>query len=189
MRNAWGKCPFTHACYLQDSILEEILTHDRINELLDVTFGPGPGTAGAHRDRLLSYIHGEAKKLFAILVCINQLPYINDFLDQRLSDRDLPVEFRPSGNDNNSASFRDGHLHCPPALQVFNGWNSQTLTQFEETQFRFLAPTIQDSKFRYIIHENCPLPVIERDDPKESFFSKVYKAKLDFGPFTQVRHI
>lgn len=132
------------------------------------------------------------KKIFTILVLCEKLEDILRFLEEEVSDYDLPlckVAFT-DGSQNIFNLARKGHQD---ELECFRGWSSAAIWRFEEWQWTTLAPFFHHGKRKdvkhFILPDQVPLPFSmdsrfpSRDSSYkrlefEGGFSNVFKAGL-----------
>ncbi|TGJ88264.1 hypothetical protein E0Z10_g451 [Xylaria hypoxylon] len=135
--------------YLPLGKVETICRRDIVRRELVRTFGEdSPGL-----DLYTDYVCGNnddssqdentSRKIFAILVLINQLHKINDFVEAGIKDRHLP--FRKSGREPVGESFvlvkrpTLNKTTCEP-VSCFNNWNPVEKRKFYDNQWRLLSP-------------------------------------------------
>ena len=91
------------------------------------------------------------RRIFAILVLMDRSSLIRAFVDEGVSDWDLPLARVPAID--NPAAFelrRKQALHTP--LRCFGGWNHITISTFDEWQWKMIAPVFSRSAGRAISH-------------------------------------
>lgn len=119
----------------------------------------------ANIDRLAETICGDIsyKKIFALLVLVDKLPHIGDFIRENVSDSTLPLCKVPRPGSNLFGLARRQTPSEP--LNCFSSWGSISIRIFEEWQWTTLAPTFEkgqrgDVKHIVLGHQH-PLPFTE----------------------------
>ncbi|TVY23262.1 Serine/threonine-protein kinase, partial [Lachnellula hyalina] len=87
------------------------------------------------------------RRIFAILVLLDQVPAIIDFIRENIYDRDLPFVFQ-EGTGEREGSYnvyrkvkqRNGDPDMEIELQFFQKWKDVTLEAFHQNQWQLLAP-------------------------------------------------
>lgn len=134
------------------------------------------------------------RKIFAILVLVEKVPAIIDFIQQGLFDNDLPFVFR-DGTGDRAGSFdvyrkvkqRDRKPDNEVELQFFQEWNDSTLDSFNQNQWQLLAPFFSlvskdnTNVSHYNLGSNVVLPFIEDD--------VVDEPPAQHGGFAEVRRV
>ncbi|ROV94109.1 hypothetical protein VPNG_09347 [Cytospora leucostoma] len=127
------------------------------------------------------------KKIFTILVLCEKLEAILFFLEERVSDFDLPLhKITPAGGP--SKVFNLVRKHSQNVLDCFLGWSSAALWRFEEWQWTTLAPFFHNGQRKnvkhFILPDQVPLPF--NTDSRFGSAESVYD-RLEFeGGFSNV---
>ncbi len=113
------------------------------------------------------------RKIFAILVLVNNVPAISDFIAEGIFDSHLPFLFR-DGTGERVGTFnvyrrlkgQGGELDCEIEIEFFQQWDDDKLGSFESSQWQVLAPYFSlASKDNKLMHYNLDdlsvLPFIE----------------------------
>lgn len=92
------------------------------------------------------------RKVFAILVLINEVASIGKVLDEELCDTDLPLKrhFDENGVRRKLNLRRKGNLNDP--LACFETWNQITLRNFEQYQWAVIAPFFTKGQRKDVKH-------------------------------------
>jgi len=95
------------------------------------------------------------KKIFAILVLIEQTPCISKFLEEDVNDLDLPLRKLEKGGNGTRFGLR---LKRKPEkrLECFRTWTQFPITAFEEWQWTTVSPFFHKGTCREVHH--FPLP-------------------------------
>lgn len=145
-------------------------------------------TLSRHPDdisRLIKHIHSAdrpAKKIFLILVRSGKLDKIDEFLSSGFSDHDLPITVPRSKNG--SVVKNAGGSSWPAKVFGEGKINVYDVEPFKYNQWPFLSPVFTDGKFKFEVHPEIPLPLIEKSTVSRSsgpggLSTAVYKVKID----------
>jgi hypothetical protein len=95
------------------------------------------------------------KKIFAILVLIEQTPCISKFLEEDVNDLDLPLRKLEKGGNGTRFDLR---MKRKPEkrLECFRNWTQFPITAFEEWQWTTVSPFFHKGTCREVPH--FPLP-------------------------------
>jgi serine/threonine protein kinase len=116
-----------------------------------------------------------AKKLFAILVCLSKASDIKELLKDGFTDEDLPI-----------IEDKDGFRSAIDTKKIFlipEDWEDQTIDLLLVKQWMVLAPVFNTSGTHRILHEDCPLPFSNLEEIMYSKRNVVYRAEVN--PFHQ----
>ncbi len=120
------------------AIREELERQGSDASLVDKIWEAGPSQTSALTTR---------RKIFAILVLVDQVPAIIDFINETLYDSDLPFIFREGAGEREGSydvyrkvKQRDGEPDKEIELQFFQKWKDVTLESFDQNQWQLLAP-------------------------------------------------
>lgn len=127
-------------------------------------------------------------RTFAILVMLDQVDKIFDFLQEGVTDMALPVTAIRTMNNGMVSSTIDLRRRDNPDLQLrcFNGWSQTNLENFEKLQWRFLSPIFSDTAKKQDLvdlEEKTVLPYVESwENKKQDHYkggnSEVWKVKI-----------
>lgn len=127
-------------------------------------------------------------RTFAILVMLDQVDKIIDFLQEGVTDAALPLAtIRPMNNGMASSTIDLRRKDAPDAqLCCFRSWAQADLEAFEKLQWRFLSPIFSDlAKKQDLVdlEEKTVLPYIESwENKKQDHYkggnSEVWKVKI-----------
>jgi hypothetical protein len=175
--------------------LEHIITRKAIRDELerqgtDISLVDKIWEAGQSRTSSLT----TRRKIFAILVLLDQVPAIIDFINEDLFDSDLPFVFRDRAGDREESfdvyrkvKQRDGEPDMEIELQFFQKWRAATLESFNRNQWQLLAPIFflvskDNMKAKhYILDSYVVLPFIEDN--------MVDEPPAQHGGSAEVRHV
>jgi hypothetical protein len=137
---------------------------------------------------LIRYILDHAKKIFAVLVMIDEPQWIKELVIEGMQDTDLPI--------GTEAIIRDEQVHhivCSfypdsETLDKRHSWATLqgkrllAVDRFCSYQWRFLAPVFTSGSYKYFLHPDCPLPFIHLEPKagvtKFNHHSKVFKVYI-----------
>lgn len=153
--------------YIPVDVVIKIITKDNIKAEL----GRKPGNRitlwGCLADKV---VKKNAKRLFAILVYINQAWDVKELLNRGFTDEDLPLA-------QHEEELRSTH----DSTKIFNTaafWEDRTVDDFLAKQWMVLAPVFSISGKHMILDPECPLPFSKLDEAAPGR-SVVYQAKVD----------
>ena len=119
------------------------------------------------------------RKIFAILVMVDNVAAITDFIDEGIFDSHLPFLFR-DGTGDRAGTFdvyrklkgREGEPDREIEIEFFQEWDDLKLESFKSSQWQVLAPYFSlVSKDNKVVHYNLDdqsvLPFIEDDKVDE----------------------
>jgi hypothetical protein len=155
--------------FLPDDCIEQLITKDNIRKELGLDSDRKSLTDS--QEQLIEWIHGEAKKVFAITVQCGLksgelLTSMEMFQKCEFNNRSLPVE-NPRG------SSREPPPHFRPKV-----WNRIRRYNFWKHQWKCLIPVFSTDEYDYDLSSECILPFIWRAETfKEGAFSRVYMVK------------
>lgn len=154
-------------------------------------------------DKLTEFVLQKARKVFLILVYLEDLTALSGLHACGFDDRSLPVETRTPDEKirrgrsrwevaslNETTHNFDNNRLWP----VFETWRTPNILAFEAHQWKFLAATFSEAKFYYTFPKECPLPFLPPEDgdkdPRTGHYSNVYKLGLYRQNFQeQVGHL
>lgn len=131
---------------------------------------------------LVNYVinpNDPGKKLFLILAFCEELEKLSAFQDAGFRDKHLPIaiERNPAIRDRYCYNVRS--MNTNDFWEVFSGWKTKDLEDFNAKQWRFLAPVFTPTTFDYHLSQDCPLPILERiGHQKGGHFSTVFEVKI-----------
>lgn len=127
-------------------------------------------------------------RTFAVLVMLNQVDKIVDFLQEGVTDVSLPLTTVRPIEDGIPLSTIDLRRKDAPDVQLrcFRGWSQTDLEGFEKLQWQFLSPTFSDLANKQDLvdlEERTVLPYIEtwetkKQDHYKGGNSEVWKVKI-----------
>lgn len=159
-------CPLGDKSFLPLDSLDETITAESVKAQLsreDLQFWSGlPGEVVQH-----------AKKVFAILVLIDEPRAIKDLLLEGLTDEHLPLFPKGDRNDNILVSVRG------KTFQSFVAWpSSARVDAFLEKQWEVQAPVFDATGSNIILNPKCALPFQSIAEVGRGQFGTVYKGVL-----------
>ncbi|KAH8647682.1 hypothetical protein BX600DRAFT_518110 [Xylariales sp. PMI_506] len=140
---------------------------------------------GEKSSKIITY-----RKVFIILVIIEMQECIGKFLDEGVSDADLPLAPVERRNGSNLLTLRRKSAPGEP-LGCFNGWSQSKIHSFSDRQWMTLAPFFTKGERKNVCHypldDEVSLP-FTLESPKQSLppkteifrggFSRVYKVNI-----------
>jgi len=183
--------------------LDKILTQERVRQELESNLEQS-GAMPEDLDYLTKQVYNIAsfpkdskpdalkttrKKLFAILVMMERVPIIRDFIDGGIFDCHLP--FLPGPDEDLCRKLGDGTLApvISPSTEQGSAWGPPQTDLFLEYQWQMLAPYFkmccekEPKVLDYILENKRVLPFFEDDDPNVNSIllggmAEVYKVKI-----------
>lgn len=130
------------------------------------------------------------RKIFTLLVIMNKLADIKQFIDDSVADESLPLSRIPKPNSKNTFQFGSNRTSAGPVRQLssFANWNVIDIWTFEEWQWTTLSPVLKRGRRRNVKHldlrDELSLPFTydsrhSSDGPViEGGFSTVFKVHI-----------
>lgn len=173
--------------------LDELITEEAIkSELVKAKI------RGGATPHLLKYVLEHARKIFAILVMIEDSELIEGILLEGLMDTHLPLGFDRShrGRDSGpkrvvrSYNLNSDTLDMSTNWAVFQSLKPHRIERFCLYQWMFLAPVFTGGDFRYFLHRDCPMPYVDlpasMEETRFSHHSQVFKVCIHKAHFQAV---
>jgi serine/threonine protein kinase len=155
--------------------LDALVTEDVIERELRGTI---PGFA-LGRPHLPSQIARRARKLFAILTYLEKGSLITAFLDEHITDSDLPLEVPLAlvGQENQGMLSKKAQAMLS---KVFANRPLRDINDFCRVQWYFLAPIFDRLHAHYELDDNVVLPFIknEKNFARQGGCSEVWQVKI-----------
>jgi hypothetical protein len=157
--------------FLPENCIEDLITRDTIRKELRIDEDPANRTNDV--EQLVEWIHGEAKKVFAITVQCHIrengiVAAMSRFRTFAFIDKCLPVE----------NLSRQNRQTLPPHFYSKH-WISTRLFRFWEQQWKCLAPVFDVNTYTHDLSSKHLFPFIWKDESfKEGAFSCVYRVKI-----------
>ncbi|KAI0434186.1 kinase-like domain-containing protein [Xylaria sp. FL1042] len=133
-----------------------------------------------------------SRKIFAILVLIDQLQMITTFSKEGIKDKHLPFRKVTTGEElNDFVLIRRSTLDqsSPQTLHFFNNWNSVDKREFYQTQWQLLSPFFgkppKDSAPLYKLDEQTIMPWVSMGKEQTG----AYVPLENIGGYSTVRKI
>lgn len=144
-------------------------------EVIDIT---------AHTICVVSQINGHRTsyiRIFAILVSMGQVKYIQDFLNEPIADADLPLRLSSKEQWESNLVMKSSDEDDEPPLRCFEHWDPEDMDRFLERQDKFTSPRLRMRGDRLCLHRlpsNMILPFVECNDTHIGGFGTVSKVKI-----------
>jgi hypothetical protein len=126
------------------------------------------------------------RKIFAILVLIDRVPSILDFIKEGIYDSDLPFILKDGPKPGTHRLYRKVRKTLQP-IPIFRNWKHVFLEAFDNNQWRFLAPNFslsggkQTKVCHYELEDRIILPWIEDMEYKviaAGGYGEVWRVKI-----------
>lgn len=153
--------------FLPISALESLVTEETIERELHRTIPP----SALERSNLPSKIARNCRKLFAILTYVKKAKLITVFLDEQMTDSDLPLKVP-------LAVLRQENQGGLP--KVFENWTWRDIHDFCHAQWAFLAPVFDKVHDHYELDNNVIFPFIEDGESslRQGGYSEVWRVRI-----------
>lgn len=124
-------------------------------------------------------------KIFAILVLVDMVWRISDFISSNLDDSRLPM---PDIDTTDARPLPTALLEGMNWKTVIKKWRRRDVDQFKTYQWRVLAPVFTARDLEYRLCPSHILPFEESHEQSKGGFATVYRVKIhpdhhDFGKF------
>ncbi|TVY81364.1 putative L-type lectin-domain containing receptor kinase VI.1 [Lachnellula suecica] len=182
-RHEWP--PDQNSYFIPVDSLEDLLSVDTITAELE-GYQLDSTTTGSNQ-HLAQLISINASKLFAILVCLGLGESIRQFLDEDITDKDLPFkrldETETTGTPKKRLCSR---LRRNKPIKCMESWGRQRIRNFDREQWYVLAPVFNNCEDVGVPHydfgKNQVLPFLkdgeQSDQVKEGGYSTVWEIKI-----------
>ncbi|KAH8667345.1 kinase domain-containing protein [Tricladium varicosporioides] len=154
--------------YIPLDVMNKIITKKSIQAELERKGRNCMSLSGCLADKV---VKKNAKKLFAILVCLSKACDIKEFLNDGFTDEDLPII-------EDEDEFRSA-IDTKKKFLIPEDWEDQTIDLFLVKQWMVLAPVFNTSGTHIILHEDCPLPFSKLEEILHSKHNVVYRAEVN----------
>ena len=134
------------------------------------------------RSDTASYIFITTRRVFAILVTIGKGPAILDFVEEHITDSDLPLCMpKEAGWQFLTPEGLQTRSGC--TIQAVTSWDPRDVEDFSRTQWWFLDPIFDERAKHYELADDLVLPFIEdhEGDPaqmKSGGYSSVWGVRI-----------
>ncbi|PGH16150.1 CMGC/CDK protein kinase [Helicocarpus griseus UAMH5409] len=163
--------PGSHKYFVPRTDLEDIITESKVTHNLKKE-----GVETDEAVRVANWSCRYARQLFAILVCIKRSREIISFLNEKISDDDLPFKRVREKGKKYALRRKNG-----AEIESMSSWKDRSLEKFSIVQWWMTAPVF--NKEHMELDDNHVLPFLPLDgdeqcEPKRGGYSQVYKARL-----------
>lgn len=144
--------------YVPESEKASIITEDVIAGEI---YAARPHLGFSYARDLAKSVNAHARNLYAILAYLRRGNEICAFLEENISDEDLPFE-RSKRKDRKGAfelQRKDGSK-----INALEDWKPSELESLGRNQWYMIAPVFKDKMKHYVLHKNTVLPFISMDD-------------------------
>ncbi|OJD29027.1 protein kinase domain-containing protein [Diplodia corticola] len=149
----------SHQFFVPNSSKDSILTKEVIASVIHAA-RPKLGCNGA-RDQA-ERVCAEARNLFAILAYLKKGQDICSFLDEGISDKDLPFERIKNSKSKFALQRKDRSR-----IETLDAWEEADLESLGGTQWCMIAPIFKDETKHYKFHMNTVLPFMDPEGDEE----------------------
>ncbi|KAI0104031.1 hypothetical protein GGR51DRAFT_240507 [Nemania sp. FL0031] len=164
--------PLENKQFVPNGALEELITFETITSTL-ATAGLSAGEQLFFADIIVE----KGRRIFAILVFINQVNDIKTLFNEGFTDEMLPVAYQDEDDTWKVKSYlpNSDNLNQEKIWVFFQHWKKSTIFSFCERQWMFLSPVFIKEQFKYILHRDAILPFVSvKGQTKQSYFSMVF---------------
>ena len=179
IRLAFVQSAFSKSPFLPLNSLAALVNQGTITQLLRLAL---PNTSAEDFDNYIEQVCGPAlpgtgrRKIFAILVLIDRIDSIRDFIRLDIRDHHLPLEVQW---DQYKKRYRLRNTHR--AGNLFRGWSFNDIEAFSANQARMQAPFFRlehDKVCFYKLREHDNLPFIVYEPVTNGGYGRVLKVKI-----------
>ncbi|KAF9634156.1 hypothetical protein BFW01_g5051 [Lasiodiplodia theobromae] len=117
----------------------------------------------------VDYVYNNCRNLFAILGYIGEAPAVCTFIDEGLTDEDLPFVYQPATC---ALTRRDGN-----EIQSARHWQIAARFAFVKDQWHILTPIFSD-KDHHKLHDQAILPFTHEKQVDKGAYSEVFEATI-----------
>jgi hypothetical protein len=124
------------------------------------------------------------RKIFAILILIERPGAIKKFIEEGICDSDLPLIKKrlPTNDKAFSLSYRCDGGEPDIDVKCLSRWKRSTLVEFEQRQWKVLAPFFTRGKQNEVLHytfkDEVILPFIYREHKRRGAHADIFKVKI-----------
>ncbi|KAK8024693.1 kinase-like protein [Apiospora arundinis] len=166
-------------CFLTHEDLFTFVNELAIKTIMAETFGQG-----GSKERI-SQICRERHELsrrmiLAILIMIKKVDSIDDFINNHIYDKHLPLTRVRIGGERLFQTREPGNRK-PQTRNCFEHWEIETLDRFCKTQYIVLTPFLHVSNHKvyyYKMSRNIILPFVEWDAKQQGGHGEIYRVKI-----------
>lgn len=122
-------------------------------------------------------------KVLAILILLDRPARIKPFIDAGVCDQDLPL-IRSSADDPlETSTLRKADNTIVP-LECFDGWSDNSTAEFEELQWKLLAPRFAEAQRKHVPHYDfhpktiLPFRFFRKESIRPGGFGQVRKVEI-----------
>ncbi|KAF2135487.1 uncharacterized protein K452DRAFT_313947 [Aplosporella prunicola CBS 121167] len=163
--------------FIPEDIKEKTITRDAIVHAIRAGQS---ASQRPERPQLVDDVYGNAKNLFSILAYMKKGSEIRDFMDEGISDEDLPFErLRTGGKDMFSMRRKEGRK-----IETLERWNPKDREELSRVQWYMLSPVFH-SRQHYKLHDNVVRPFValnpeerEQHHPTGGGYSNVFITRI-----------
>ncbi|KAJ8133057.1 hypothetical protein O1611_g564 [Lasiodiplodia mahajangana] len=168
--------PLENKQFVPNGALEELITFETITSTLATA-----GLSTREQVFLANVIVEKGRRIFAILVFINQVNDIKTLFNEGFTDEMLPVAYQDEDDTWQVKSYipNSDNLNQEKIWVFFQHWKKSTIFSFCERQWMFLSPVFTRQQFKYILHRDAILPFVSvKGQTKQSYFSMVFRVDV-----------
>lgn len=164
--------PLENKSFVPNGALDDLITFDIVASTLEAV-----GISIGEQSRLAKEILEKGRRIFAILLFINQVNDIETLFREGFTDEMLPVAYSAEGDSWKVRSYQPNsdNLEKEKVWAFFQRWKKSSIFSFCERQWMFLSPVFRKEQFKYFLHRDAILPFVSaKGQMKQSYFSVVF---------------
>lgn len=168
--------PLENKSFVPNGALDELITLDIVTSTLAIV-----GLSAGVQSRLAKHILEKGRRIFAILLFINQVNDIETLFSEGFTDDMLPVAYQAEGDSWKVRSYQPNsdNLEKDKVWSFFQRWKKSSIFSFCERQWMFLSPVFRKEQFKYLLHRDAILPFVSaKGQTKQSYFSVVFHVEV-----------
>ncbi|KAI3324069.1 hypothetical protein HD806DRAFT_494008 [Xylariaceae sp. AK1471] len=168
--------PLENKSFVPNGVLEELITLETVTSTLAAV-----GLSAGEQLCFARFIVEKGRRIFAILLFINQVNDIKSLFSEGFTDEALPVAYQAEGDSWTVRSYLpdSDNLDQDKVWVFFQHWKKSAIFSFCERQWMFLAPVFRIEKFKHFLHRDAILPFVSvKGETKNSYFSVVFHVEI-----------
>ncbi|KAI1110399.1 hypothetical protein F5Y14DRAFT_465670 [Nemania sp. NC0429] len=168
--------PLENKSFVPNGALDEVITFDIVASTLAAL-----GLELGEQSQLARDILEKGRRIFAILLFINQVSDIKTLFSEGFTDEMLPVAYQAEGDSWKVRSYQPNsdNLEKDKVWVFFQRWKKSSIFSFCERQWMFLSPVFRKEQFKYLLHRDAILPFVSaKGQTKQSYFSVVFHVEV-----------
>jgi len=166
-----------HAFFVPISFLEKFITVQLVAKV--VFDGAGNSLDELEAQKVARTVCVCARQLFATLVCVKRSVDIASFLEEGITDADLPFLRK-----HNAPIMFDLYRNNGTPIKAIGAWKEKYRENFDRMQWWMIAPVFRLNEDLYALDDKTILPFLTLErrgyelEPKQGGYSEVYPVRI-----------